>query len=151
MFHFLSLRRPKPQWLSWLQLGPDVIRLFLFFSFYFTSKAPFLSHLLSLTRMERSSDGKGVEEKQGVAHCARWKYVGKALNPPAPSPKLIRSSSAKKRNCFSVAPCSPSSGVETADCDQVKISLCIHPPPPPQSYIHMFVEFLWLCLDFIYG
>ena len=76
MFHFLFLQRPKPQWLSWLQLGPDVERIFLFF-FYFTSKVPFLSRLLSLTRMERSSDGKGVEEKQGVTECARWKYVEK--------------------------------------------------------------------------
>jgi hypothetical protein len=45
------------------------------FSFYFTSFVPFLSHLLSLTRLERSSVGKGVEEKQGVTECARWKYV----------------------------------------------------------------------------
>jgi hypothetical protein len=73
MFHFLVLKRPQPEWLPWLRLGPDVVRLF----FYFASKVPFLSYLLSLTRMERSSDGKGLEEKQGVTECARWKYVEK--------------------------------------------------------------------------
>jgi hypothetical protein len=45
------------------------------FSLDFTSFVPFLSVLLSLTRLERSSDGKGVEEKQGVTERAAWKYV----------------------------------------------------------------------------
>jgi hypothetical protein len=30
VFHFLFLKRPKPAWLPWLQLGPDVARLLLF-------------------------------------------------------------------------------------------------------------------------